>query len=317
MTKAKSKLFGKIVLILTAAAIMPVITFGILIFTGAAHFSSMTLAMTAATVAVFVFVLSVLSIKPLIESLEELALEKEGFEQKMAEHSGMFVKTADERVKKERLAAIGEMASIISHEIRNPLAVISNSAKLIRAITGEDNPKLQRQFSIIDNEVRQANRIVEEVLGYARNRKQILSRVRINDYMKEVALSQSLPSNIRLEQHYCAENPVISVDAEEMKLAFRNIIANAVDVMPSGGVLCVGTRCGKKAVEISIKDEGIGMGEETRLKLFTPFFTTKARGTGLGLAVVKKAVQNNRGKVFVESEKGEGTLFKIYLKREK
>ncbi|MGB2579804.1 signal transduction histidine kinase [Elusimicrobium simillimum] len=236
-------------------------------------------------------------------------------ERKVEERTRALGRATDALVKKERLAAIGELASIISHEIRNPLAVISNSSKLIKAIVGEENPKLQKQFNIIDSEVRQANRIVEEVLGYARDRKQILTEVDLNTYVKELIATQPVPENIKVETLLDEQSAVIKIDAEEMKQALRNLIGNAVEVMPSGGTLNIGTKVGKKVVCICISDEGVGMGEDTLLKIFTPFFTTKARGTGLGLAVVKKAVGNNKGKMFVESEKGSGTKFKIYLRR--
>ncbi|ACC98749.1 Integral membrane sensor signal transduction histidine kinase [Elusimicrobium minutum Pei191] len=246
---------------------------------------------------------------------KELADTNAILEKKVEERTKQLGKATDALVKKERLAAIGEMASIISHEIRNPLAVISNSTHLIRAIVGEENPKLKRQFDIIDSEVRQANRIVEEVLGYARDRKQNITRVDLNSYLKDIVTTHPLPQGIRIVQNYDETHPAVNIDSEEIKQAVRNLITNAFDVMPDGGTLNIGTKAGKKVVCLYVCDEGTGMGEDTLLRIFTPFFTTKARGTGLGLAVVKKAVSNNKGKMFVESEPDQGTKFKIYLKR--
>ncbi|WP_424246091.1 signal transduction histidine kinase [Elusimicrobium posterum] len=251
---------------------------------------------------------------------KELADINIALENKVAERTKELDEATKELVKNERLAAIGEMASIISHEIRNPLAVITNSTQLIKMIVNkeadEENPKLQKQFKIIEAEVKQANRIIEEVLGYARNRKQIVSTVDLNSYVKEILAVQPVPPNITLIEDFAPQSAKISIDVEEMKQALRNLIVNAMDVMQNGGTLRVSTRVkpGKRVVGVYVADEGTGMGEETLMKIFTPFFTTKARGTGLGLAVVKKAVTNNKGKLYVESVKDVGTTFKIYLK---
>ncbi|MDR0291392.1 MAG: HAMP domain-containing protein [Elusimicrobium sp.] len=246
---------------------------------------------------------------------EELADENTVLEKRVDERTRELSHATNALVKKERLAAIGEMASIISHEIRNPLAVISNSAKLIKALSSSGNPKLEKQFNIIESEVRQANRIVEEVLGYARDRKQILSDVGINSYIKDILSVQPLPEKIKVEAVYDAVDAAVRIDLEEMKQAVINLINNAVDVMSGSGTLGIGTKVGKKVVCFYVCDDGAGMGADTLMKIFTPFFTTKARGTGLGLAVVKKAVANNRGKLFVESAKGKGSKFTIFLRK--
>ncbi|MCL2887882.1 MAG: ATP-binding protein [Elusimicrobia bacterium] len=246
---------------------------------------------------------------------EELADENTVLEKRVDERTRQLAHTTDALVKRERLAAIGEMASIISHEIRNPLAVISNSAKLIKALCNSSNPKLAKQFEIIDSEIKQANRIVEEVLGYARDRKQILSEVGINSYIKDILSIQSLPEKIKVETAYDEVDAPVRIDLEEMKQAVINLLNNAVDAMNGSGTLGIGTKVGKTAVCVYVCDEGAGMGADTLMKIFTPFFTMKARGTGLGLAVVKKAVANNRGKLFVESVKGKGSKFMIFLRK--
>ena len=106
----------------------------------------------------------------------------------------------------------------------------------------------------------------------------------------------------------------IKIDAEEIKQALRNLLANAVEAMPAGGTITLGARAGKQAVCISVRDSGVGISEEVKKEMFSPFFTTKARGTGLGLAVVRKAVLRHGGKMFISSRVGEGTCFCIYLK---
>ncbi len=237
-------------------------------------------------------------------------------EEKVEERTRDLNAAAERLVQKERLAAIGEIASVISHEIRNPLAVISNSAKLIKAMSPEGNAKLEKQFNIIEAEVRQANKIVEEVLGYARSRKPVVSRIEVNSYLKDLLFSYPWPENILLEEHLLKEPVYVKIDAEEMKQAVRNLISNAIEVMPNGGTLVVSAHTGARALCISVTDQGPGITEAEKQKIFSPFYTTKARGTGLGLAVVKKAVLNNKGKIFVKSILDKGTTFYIYFKRE-
>lgn len=248
---------------------------------------------------------------------EELTEANRRLEEKVQERTRELSKAADALVQKERLAAIGEMASIISHEIKNPLAVITNSSTLIKAMTDSSNPKLQKQFNIIETEIKQANKIIEEVLSFVQTRAPVMTRIELNSYIKEILFSYPLPKGIKLRDAYPPEPVYVNIDGEEIKRALINVISNAVEVMPQGGELEVCVLAGRTAAGVSITDHGAGMGEDTQLRIFTPFFTTKARGTGLGLAVVKRAVTNNKGKIFSKSAKGRGTNFSIYFKRDK
>lgn len=250
----------------------------------------------------------------LVKAQEELAKSNQILEKRVEERTRKLKETTRELVKTERLAAIGQMASIISHEIRNPLAVISNATRLIKMLVHNPDVKLNKQFGIIETEIRQANSIISEVLGYARSRELMLSAIEVNSYIKEIFLSYPMPQGISLREELAAESVRIKVDAEEIKQAIRNIISNAVEAMGGEGTLTVGTRVGKKLVCIYISDTGPGVSEEIRKKMFAPFFTTKARGTGLGLAVVGKAMMRHKGKLFISSKEGQGTCFQIYLK---
>ncbi len=250
----------------------------------------------------------------LIRAQTELAEVNQVLEKRVEERTRELKDASNELVKAERLAAIGQMASIISHEIRNPLAVISNATRLIKMLVSAPDPKLAKQFGIIEAEIKQANSIISEVLGYARTRDLILTTVDLNSYLREILLSYPLVPSITLKEDLDPETVRIKVDAEEIKQAIRNVIANAVEAMPNGGTLTVGTQVGRKMVCIFIADQGPGITEEVRRKMFAPFFTTKARGTGLGLAVVGKAISRHRGKLFINSVPGKGTCFQIYLK---
>ena len=250
----------------------------------------------------------------LVHTQKELAEMNQVLEERVAQRTRELKKATDDLIKAERLGAIGQMASIISHEIRNPLAVISNSTRLIKTLMHPTDQKTLKQFGIIESEIRQANSIINEVLGYARARELILSMVDVNSYLHDIV--QSFPSQpgIVFKEDLAAESVRIKVDAEEIKQTLRNLITNAVESMPTGGTVTVGSKVGKRLVCLYVADTGSGLTDEIRAQMFSPFFTTKARGTGLGLAVVRRAITRHRGKLFIKSKLGQGSCFEIYLK---
>ena len=250
----------------------------------------------------------------LVHTQEELAQMNQVLEARVSQRTRELQKATDDLVKAERLSAIGQMASIISHEIRNPLAVISNATRLIKTLVRPTDKKIIKQFDIIEAEIRQANSIINEVLGYARTRELILSMVDVNSYLHELVQSFPAQPGIVFKEELDAESVRIKVDAEEIKQTLRNLITNAVEAMPMGGTVTVGSKVGKRLVCLYVADSGPGITDEIRAQMFSPFFTTKARGTGLGLAVVRKAISRHQGKLFIKSRLGQGACFEIYLK---
>ncbi|MDA8244506.1 MAG: ATP-binding protein [Elusimicrobia bacterium] len=223
----------------------------------------------------------------------------------------------DELIKKERLAAIGQMASVVGHEIRNPLAVINNSIYFIKTkanAAGAPDPKITKHISIIESEIRQANGIIDEILGFARTRELNPKVMGLNNYLEDLTMSFPVPAHIELVKHFAPENPYVNIDPDEMAQALRNLIKNGIEVMPEHGKVFVRSEVVEgNMVRVDVEDTGPGMPKETLEKIFAPFFTTKARGTGLGLAVVKKVADRHKGRVEVTSTVGQGTCFKIFL----
>lgn len=250
----------------------------------------------------------------IIQAQKELAVMNKDLEQRVQERTAELKAATDELVRSERLAAIGQMASIISHEIRNPLAVISNATRLIKTIQSPTDPKILKQFSIIEAEIKQANSIISEVLGYARSRDLMLSMIDLNSYVHEIVASFPVNCDVRITEELDPESARLKIDAEEIKQAIRNIISNACEALQGSGHVRVGTQVGKRAVCIYVEDDGPGIAKEIKEKIFSPFFTTKARGTGLGLAVVQKAINRHKGKLFIHSIEGQGTCFAMYFK---
>ncbi|MDX6770672.1 MAG: ATP-binding protein, partial [Elusimicrobiota bacterium] len=222
-------------------------------------------------------------------------------------------------IKKERLAAIGQMASVVGHEIRNPLAVINNSIYFIKTklgAAGEPDPKLAKHIKIIESEIQQANGIINEILTYSRQREMQLERVQLNNWLEELLSVYPFPPHIQLEKQLDPANPPLDIDVVEVQQAIRNLIGNGIEVMPppKGGKITIRTTLPEPGfVQIDIADSGSGIPPDVLDKIFAPFFTTKARGTGLGLAVVRKVIDRHKGRVDVESTVGVGTTFKLFL----
>ena len=250
----------------------------------------------------------------LLSAQRQLAHSNQELEKRVEERTRELKEAGMKLVANERLATMGQMASIISHEIRNPLAVISNATRLIKMLVKEPDSKLEKQFGIIEAEIKQANSIISEVLGYVRSREPILNKVEVNSYVHDILNSYPLPEGIEIKEEFDVNNVYVKIDMEEMKQALRNLLANAAEAMQGQGTLTVGTKIGREMVCIYVMDTGPGVPEDIRQKIFAPFYTTKARGTGLGLAVVGKAVNRHQGKIFVSSREGKGACFQIYLK---
>jgi signal transduction histidine kinase len=244
----------------------------------------------------------------------ELAASNQELEERVEERTRELQAATSQLVRNERLATMGQMASIISHEIRNPLAVISNATRLIKMLVKNPDIKISRQIGIIEAEIKQANSIISEVLGYVRSREPILNKVDVSRYIHDILISYPIPPNITLVEKLEAQGIAVKIDMEEMKQAVCNLFSNAVEAMQNGGTLTVGTKAGRNVVCIYVADTGSGVPEKIREQIFAPFFTTKARGTGLGLAVVGKAVGRHEGKIFISSQEGVGSCFQIYLK---
>jgi signal transduction histidine kinase len=255
----------------------------------------------------------------IMDAQQELEKLNRSLENRVDARTRELKSAQDELIKKERLAAIGQMSSVVGHEIRNPLAVINNSIYFIKmkvAAAGmTPDPKVVKHISIIESEVRQANGIIDEILGFARTRELNPKVQSLNTYIEELTMSFPVPEHIKLVQELTDANPMVNIDSDEMAQALRNLIKNGIEVMPEKGTLYIRTAVADEGrmAEIDVEDTGPGIPREALEKIFAPFFTTKARGTGLGLAVVKKVTDRHKGRLEVASTVGSGTCFKIFL----
>ncbi len=215
----------------------------------------------------------------------------------------------------ERLATIGKMAALLAHEIRTPLVSIGGFARRILKRTTDEDPR-KEEMQIIVSQVSHLERMVEEVLGFTRISKPDFESVDINELIRSVVLAMSdmMDQNpIRMVLELQPDLPRARVDRVQIRQVLMNLIGNAVEAMPEGGILTITSTGERGYLEIGVFDTGAGIAREHWGKLFSPFFTTKPAGTGLGLAVVSQIIENHGGSLGFESDPGKGTRFHIRL----
>ena len=226
-----------------------------------------------------------------------------------------------EAVERERhLASLGRLAAGVAHEIRNPLSSLKGFAQFFRT-KFEPGSEEERYSDIMIEEVERLDRVVQELLDFARpvtpDRKPIPPNTIIEEALALVSEDAQF-KRVTIEKRLLEGLPDVLVDPMQMRQALLNVLLNAIEAMSDGGTLTVETAVtdsadGPPTVTLSVTDTGVGMSAEEVGKLFEPFYTTKPRGTGLGLTVVSRVVEQNGGRVGVRSAPGEGTTFSLVL----
>ncbi|MFZ0240618.1 MAG: ATP-binding protein [Desulfobacterales bacterium] len=213
------------------------------------------------------------------------------------------------------LSALGEMAAVISHEIRNPLGIIRSSAELLKKkMAGIDASNAIPD--IVIEESSRLNNIITDFLKYARPRPPRLAPCHIEDVLEKnltFLSSQLEEKGYRVEKTIAPNLPEVTADADMLYQAFLNIFINALQAMPDGGRIFLDVHGAAEAIEVVITDEGGGVPQEILEKVWDPFFTTKDKGTGLGLGVVKNIVDAHGGDIVIDNASDKGARFVIRL----
>jgi len=238
--------------------------------------------------------------------------------------------TEEELIRSEKLASLGKLAASVVHEVNNPLAGIMIYLKLLLKKYKEEKiqtKSTEEQLLKMEKELDRTTRIIRNLLDFARQSEPSTKPIEINKVIDAALLlvrNQINLENISLEKNLDLDLPLVLADFDKIQQVLINIMLNAIQAMPKGGKLIIttsaarGSKIGgtqKNTVRIDIKDTGVGIPKENLNKLFTPFFTTKekGKGVGLGLSVVHGIIGKHKGKIDVESEPNEGTTFTIYL----
>ncbi len=223
----------------------------------------------------------------------------------------------NELIKANKLSALGELAESIAHEIKNPLISIQGFAKRIQKI--DDKEKIDRYSKFIEKEAGRLSDVLTRLLNFSRMGEPRIETLNINDIVDDTILFMEYHltrfKNVRLEVIKADSLPFVRADKIHIQQCLVNLIMNAAQAMPEGGLIKIRTGVEKDYVFISVTDNGIGIKKELLDRIFEPFYTTKEKedGTGLGLSLCKRLIEANKGKIEVESIEGKGSTFKILL----
>jgi PAS domain S-box-containing protein len=213
-------------------------------------------------------------------------------------------------LKVQRLAAIGELAGMVGHDIRNPLAAIKNADFFIKKKCGGcGNSEVVPMIDVIDKSIEHANSIVDDLLEYSREQCLAVMKYSARDLLDKALGMTKIQDNINLVNS--VSDVTLTVDKSKAIRVFINLTKNALDAMPEGGSLEISANQNTEFTEISFSDTGKGISEEVMPKLFTPLFTTKAQGMGFGLSISKRIVEAHGGKISVHSTPEKGTTFTV------
>jgi nitrogen fixation/metabolism regulation signal transduction histidine kinase len=219
----------------------------------------------------------------------------------------------------ERVAAWKDIARRIAHEIKNPLTPIQLAIFRLRRNLNTEHEKYVELFDecsdTIVNEIENLRNLADEFSKFAKMPEPKFQPCDVNKLVQEtLSLYENLPNGINVDAQLAPELPQANLDEGQIKQVLHNIIKNAIEAMPNGGKLQVITGLDNDIISIEITDTGCGMSEEVKSKLFTPYFTTKQKGTGLGMAIVQRIIEQHDGEIDVKSQEGVGTTVRILLK---
>jgi len=221
----------------------------------------------------------------------------------------------DQLIRADRLAAMGELTAGVAHEVRNPLGVIRASVQLLEDPKGDPN-RIHEAAEVIKQEIDRLDRVIKALLDFGRPSKPTLVRTDINEVLQDVVLFTNRfakQSNVVIAENLDPDLAPVLGDPDQLKQVFLNLVTNAVQAMDkSGGTITIETRGEGEYVEISVSDNGPGISASELPKIFDPFYTKRAEGTGLGLTIVHRIIDEHEGHIEVESSP-DGTSFNVTL----
>ena len=249
--------------------------------------------------------------------------EKRRLENQLAEHSTQLEQLVEERtkllketqaklVKSERLAAIGELSAMVGHDLRNPLTGMKAAIYYLKSKSKDANPKTKEMLEMIDECIDQSNKIVDDLLEYSRAMHLDLTEVTPKAFIKHSLSLIETPRGIKISLEFDALTSM-KIDETKIHRVFLNIVKNAFDAMPNGGILTINSQQTARNWTVTFTDSGEGMSKEILSKLGNPLFTTKAKGMGFGIPICKRIVEAHGGKLLIESTLGKGTTVTIAI----
>ena len=220
----------------------------------------------------------------------------------------------EELISKERLAVLGQFSGSISHELRNPLGVIDSSIYYLKAKLKNKDKKVYQHLERIKSSVHRATTIIQSLLNLTRMKKPQKSRDDLVPVVLDAIVSSKIPDRVKVIKNFPIGEIPVNVEREQIRMALKNMIRNAVEAMEENGTLTIKIQKNKEGkAEVACSDTGCGIVPENLEKIFRPLFTTKAKGIGFGLSITQMIIENHDGSVKVESKPGKGAKFIINL----
>ena len=221
-------------------------------------------------------------------------------------------------VRIEKLAAIGQLAGMVAHDLRNPLSAIVSAAYYLRKRLANTelvkaNPRIDQFLLVVEEEVQHCSKVITDLMDFAKVSQPTLVPVRVDEIIERSLSRVKVNRHVHNVLDFEPGLPDLWIDGEQMARVFTNLALNAHESMPFGGELTVRVRSEGQWAEITFTDAGSGIAAEDLEKIFEPLFTTKARGTGLGLAACREIVSRHGGSLAVSSNPGEGTSFTVRI----
>ena len=263
-------------------------------------------------------------VKAYADALQE---HRDHLEEMIRERTRELRSAQEKLIRRERLFVLGQLTATVSHELRNPLGVIRSSTFYLKRKMNSADEKIIKHLDRIERQVALCNSIVGELLEYTRGRQSDAVQGEVSPWLLKVLdrITVTMPREVTLTRDLTTGLPMIRFDTEKMERVMINVIENAVQAVTAQREkqkersesyepkVRVFAEADESGVIIGVEDNGIGMDEETAGRAFEPLFTTRARGTGLGLAVVRKIVEEHGGTVLLASKPGEGTRLSIVI----
>ena len=213
----------------------------------------------------------------------------------------------------KRLAAIGELAGMVGHDLRNPLAAMKNAVYFIKKKGTSIQPEQAKtMLDTIEVGISHSDKIINDLLDYARNMHLELQVTRVGAVLTDALTMARIPENVQVI-NTVPEEITFKIDKHKIERVFINLVKNAVDAMPNGGTITLSCKKTNDNVDITVADTGTGIPENVLPNIFSPLFTTKAQGMGFGLSICKRIIEAHGGLITVETEKDKGTIFTITL----
>ncbi|MGB2630141.1 MAG: ATP-binding protein [Candidatus Omnitrophota bacterium] len=253
----------------------------------------------------------------MIEDLNEMSAQlkdaRDHLEDKVRERTDELLNISKKLHRSERLAFLGKLSGSVTHELRNPLAVIKNSVYFLeKKFQKEKDEKVLKYIDILKKEISVVDAIIDDIMGFAKTRPPKMETVEIKEVVDNAITILNVPDLVALKKDY-KRLPKVQCDSNQLMHAIVNIANNAIIAMKGNGTLTFRVLKHEDKVCIEVEDTGPGIPPDQRDLIFEPLYSSKPKGTGLGLPIAKMMVENQDGRIDFTSELGEGTVFRIWL----